>query len=230
MYQLIITAIIALIVGILIGRFLLIKVLTSLKEKADNEAKSILQTAKADAANLLKEKELAAKDHFLKLQADHQRESNKRQKNVALQEAKLKKQEQRFQQIELKLKEKEVSLSKEQELLNKEINKQQQRKEELYKKMETVETKFEEAKKLEKEKVILLEKVSGLSAEEAKNQLIESLEKEAHTLATAKIRQIMSDAELTATKDAKRIVLSTIQRTDYRTRYRKLRFCFSFRK
>lgn len=208
-----ITAIIALIVGILIGRFLLIKVLTSLKEKAESEAKSILQTAKADAANLLKEKELAAKDHFLKLQAEHQRESNKRQKNVASQEAKLKKQEQRFQQIELKLKEKEVSLIKEQELLNKEINKHQQRKDDLYKKMETVEVKFEEAKKLEKEKIILLEKVSGLSAEDAKNQLIESLEKEAHTLATAKIRQIMSDAELTATKDAKRIVLSTIQRT-----------------
>ena len=105
-----ITAIVALVVGILIGRFLLIKVLSSLKEKAENEAKSILQTAKADAANLLKEKELAAKDHFLKLQAEHQRESNKRQKNVALQEAKLKKQEQRFQHIELKLKEQENAM------------------------------------------------------------------------------------------------------------------------
>lgn len=208
-----ITAIVALVVGILIGRFLLVRVLHSLKEKADNEAKQILQTAKADAANLLKEKELSAKDHFLQLQADHQRETNKRQKGIAAQEAKLKKQEQRFQQIELKLKEKEVSLNKEQELLNKELQKHQQRKDDLHRKIEAVELKMEDAKRVEKEKIALLEKVSGLSAEEAKNQLIESLEKEAHTLATAKIRQIMSDAELTATKDAKRLVLSTIQRT-----------------
>lgn len=167
----------------------------TVKEKAN----IIIKDAKSQAESIKKEKIYEAKEKFLKLKSEFEEESN-RKKNILITN-------------ENKLKQREARLNDQAEKLRNRENGLKQKEETLETQLEVTRKKQSELEKVHQQKVAILEKVSGLSAEEAKQQLIKSLEDEANTQATALIKNIMEEAKLTATKEAKKVVVGTIQRT-----------------
>jgi len=158
----------------------------------------IIQEAESEAEVIKKEKILQAKERFLQLKTEHDRVIADKNSKMALAENKIKQREtvvsQKIEELQRKHKEVEVI------------------KENLTAQMELVDKRSEELDKMHRMHVEKLESLSGLSAEEAKNQLIDSLKAEAKTAAMSTINEIMDEAKMTATKEAKRIVLQTIQR------------------
>ncbi|MBP7407666.1 MAG: ribonuclease Y [Flavobacteriales bacterium] len=159
---------------------------------------SLLKEAEAQGEALKKEKILQAKEKFLQLKEEHEKEVRERERNVA--------------QAQEKAKQREQQLSRQQQdLANKEKQTDQVR-QELTQKLEGLNRRKEETEKLHAKQVALLENIGGLSAEEAKKQMVESLKDEARTAAMAHIKDAQEEAKLTANKEAKRIVIQTIQR------------------
>lgn len=158
----------------------------------------IISEANSEADVIRKEKELQAKEKFLQLKADHDRVINEKNQKVANAENKLKQRE-----TTLNTKIEEVQrLKKETDLVRENLDKQ----------LERVEKRSEELDKLHKDQVEKLETISGLSAEEAKKELVDSLQEAAKSEAMGLINEIIDEARMTANKDAKKIVLETIQR------------------
>jgi len=164
--------------------------------KAKTEA--ILQEAEAEAEVIKKNKLLEVKEKFLNKKADLEKEVQQRN--------------QKIQQAENKLKQREMVLNQRQEELQKRKNENDAFKENLNAQQAQLKKKKEELDKLTQQEIVKLEAISGLSAEEAKEHLIESLKEEAKTQAQAYINEIMDDAKLNASKEAKRIVVQSIQR------------------
>ncbi|ADY54314.1 metal dependent phosphohydrolase [Pseudopedobacter saltans DSM 12145] len=185
--------------GVLAGRYLLRQLLKQQEIAAQTKVKKILKDAEVNAELLKKNKLLEAKEKFLQLKADHEQEVNQRNQVVAQKENTLKQKEQSLNQ---KL---ENQNRKEQELDN-------QRKK-LDHQLEIVEKKQEEVEALKAQHIKELENVAGLSAEEAKSQLEANLKEEARTNAMVHIKDIVDEAKLTAAKEAKKVVIQTIQRT-----------------
>jgi ribonuclease Y len=119
---------------------------------------------------------------------------------------------QRIQQAENKLKQRELMLSQKQEELQRKRNEAESIKENLEAQLGIIDKKKEELDKLQSQEREKLEALSGLSAEEAKERLVESLKEEAKTQAASYINDIMDDAKMTANKEAKKIVIQSIQR------------------
>ena len=172
-----------------------------LKTKYDN----IIKDAETEAEVIKKNKLLEVKEKFLNKKADLEKE-------VALRN-------QKIQQVENKLKQREMVLNQKQEEVQRKRNEAEAIKENLEAQIVIVDKKKEEwdQKKAELEKLHAqerekLEALSGLSAEEAKERLVESLKEEAKTEAASYINDIMDDAKMTANKEAKRIVIQSIQR------------------
>ncbi|MFN8259032.1 MAG: ribonuclease Y [Bacteroidales bacterium] len=200
---LIIIGISAFITGALIAYFLKIKGLKS-------KARKILQEAEAEAQVIKKEKILQAKEKFLMLKTEHE-------KYIAEKNAKISANENRLNQKEVALnqrREESQKLLREVEIKKKEVDTIKQN---LAFQLEIVDKKNLELEKLHKEQVEKLESVAGLSAADAREQLIESLKEEAKTEAMSYINDIMEEAKMTATKEAKRIVIQTIQRVGTET-------------
>ncbi len=168
---------------------------TMLKKKVE----IIVKEAENKAEMLKKDKLLEAKERFLQLKAEHEKEINARNQTVLKEENRIKQQEQSLKQ---KL---ENAQRKDAELDN--------IKQTLQKQLEVAQAKKDEAEKALQNQVKQLEKIAGLTADEAKKQLVEALQEEARTEALAKIKDITDEAKMTASKEAKKIVLSTIQRT-----------------
>ncbi|MCC5946064.1 MAG: ribonuclease Y [Bernardetiaceae bacterium] len=216
----IVVALLCLLIGIGIGRFLLQKVFKQLEQEKKAEAEKLLKEARTEADNIIKEKELEAKDNFLKLKSKYQkekaeelRELDKKRNSLNIIENKLQKMEAKLKQSELKTKQKEALIAREKEE-NAQIKEDLRKfREEIQKKLDAADRKIQEAEEMRTTQVSRLEKIAGLSADEARKQLIEALQDEARTLATAKVRDMLEDARMTATKEAKKIVLTTIQRT-----------------
>jgi len=162
------------------------------------KSRKLIKEAEAEAEVIRKDKILQAKERFLQLKAEHEKEMNERSSKLVVAENKFKQKELALNQKleETQRKGKEVDLIRE--------NLQVQ--------MELVEKRSEELDKMHKQQVEQLEAISGLSAEEAKEQLIESLKAEAKTEAMSEINEIMEEARMTANKEAKRVVVQTIQR------------------
>ena len=158
----------------------------------------MIEAANSEAEVLKEKKLLEVKETFINKRAELEKEVQQRKQKILLTENKLK-------QRELTLNQRQDELGKRQSELDSTRNKLDNRANALNKKEEEVETLLQQ----EREK---LEELSGLSAEEAKNHLIESLKDEARTNAQSYINEIMDDAKLTANKEAKRIVFQTIQR------------------
>ena len=158
----------------------------------------MIEAANSEAEVLKEKKLLEVKETFINKRAELEKEVQQRKQKILLTENKLK-------QRELTLNQRQDELGKRQSELDSTRNKLDNRANALNKKEEEVETLLQQ----EREK---LEELSGLSAEEAKNHLIESLKDEARTNAQSYINEIMYDAKLTANKEAKRIVIQTIQR------------------
>ena len=165
---------------------------------AKSRAKAIVAKAEADGEMIKKEKMLQAKEKFIQLKSDHDRQVNER--NQKLQQS-----EQRAKQLEANLQHKERDLDKKSADYDK-------RKEQLEAQFQTVETKKEELAAVIKEQNTRLEQISGMSSEEAKNVLIENMKNEAKAEAAAYVAETIEEAKLSATKEAKRIVVASIQR------------------
>lgn len=162
-------------------------------------SRKIIREAEAEAEVIKKDKILQAKEKFLQLKAEHEKEINARNAKIIAAENKLKQKETAFSQKMEEFQRKK----KENDVIRENLDQQ----------LELVEKKSEDLEKTHKHQVEQLEAISGMSAEEAKDMLVESLKAEAKTEAMSYINDIMDEARINANKEAKRIVLQTIQRT-----------------
>ncbi len=175
------------------------------KNSAKHKAQGIIDKATADGEMIKKEKMLQAKEKFIQLKSEHDRAVNKRNQEVANSEQRAKQAEANLQnqQRELDKKVKETNQLREQ--LNSQIAKATTQEQQLA-------AKQEEVTKVIAEQNNRLEQISGLSSEDAKNQLVENMKAVAKSEAAAFINETIEDAKLSATKEAKRIVVASIQR------------------
>jgi ribonuclease Y len=195
----IIIGIAALIIGLVLGKFIFAKNTKKQVEEAEQQAQKIVADGQLQAENLKKEKLLEAKEKFVQLKAEHDRDVLQRNQKII--------------EGESRIKQKEQSLNQKDQNLEKQIKDNEAIKETLNRQIEVVNTKRTELEKHQEEHIRRLEKVAGLTAEDAKAQLIESLKQEAQTKAIALQQEIIEDAKLKAGKEARKIVIQTIQRT-----------------
>ncbi len=190
------------VVGLVIGGagsyFLWDKALKSKRRK-------IIGEAETEAEVIKKDKILQAKEKFLQLKSDHEKMVVEKNGKISERENRLNQREtalnQRTNELQRKIKEAEVA-KKEADVIRENLTLQ----------MEVVEQKNEELEKLHKQQVEKLEIISGLSGDEARQQLVESLKEEAKSEAISYVNEIMEEAKQTAAKEAKKIVVKTIQR------------------
>lgn len=170
----------------------------ALKYVLKSKYKRVLDEA-AKEADVIKEKKLLeVKEKFLNKKAVLEKEVQQRNQKIL--------------QVENKLKQREMSLSQKQEDLGKRKVELDNTQNKLNAHAQLLKTKEEELEKMQLKEREKLEELSGLSAEEAKKRLVDSLKDEARTNAQSYINEIMDDAKMTANKEAKRIVIQTIQR------------------
>ncbi|MBD0256117.1 MAG: ribonuclease Y, partial [Cytophagales bacterium] len=162
--------------------------------------------AELTAENLKKDRILEAKEKYLKLKAEFEDDVNKKKQIIITNESKLKQREQSLQQ-------KEQNLSKALEQTKRKEAELDTLREDLAAQLDVATKRREEAEKLRSSQVEKLEKLANLTAEEARNQLVEALKDEAQSRASGFIKNIVEEAKLTATKEAKKVVIETIQRT-----------------
>jgi ribonuclease Y len=182
---------IALVGGGFISYFILQRALKSKRE-------GILKDAQAEAEVLRKDKILQAKEKFLQLRTEHEKQINARNAKLLV--------------IENKVKQKETAVNQRVEDFQRKKKEVDSIRENLSVQMELVERKELELEKSKRQQIEQLEKISGLSAEDAKNQIVESLKEEAKTEAMSYVNDIMEDAKMSANMEAKKVVIKTIQR------------------
>jgi len=187
--------IVYIIVGFIVGAVL---AAVGLRFVTNARYKSIINEARSEAEVIKKNKLLEVKEKFLSLKSELEKQVTQRNAKI--------------QATESKLKQRELQLNQRMEELQRKKNEATQAKENLDAQVEVIEKKKVEMDKLHKQEVERLEALSGLSADEAKDRLIESLKEEAKTEASSFINEIMDDAKMQANKEAKRIVVQTIQR------------------
>jgi len=187
----VVAASVALVAGFGLSFILWNKILKSKRQK-------MIADAEAEAEVIRKEKIIQAKERFLQLKSEHEKVINEKNSKIA--------------QAENRIKQKELSLNQKFEELQRSKNEVEAIRENLGVQMELLEKRSEELEKLHRQQVEKLEIISGLSAGEARSQLVESLKEEAKSQAIAYINEIMDEAKMTANKEAKRIVVQTIQR------------------
>ncbi len=195
----IIIGVASLIVGTILGKLIFAKNTGKLVEDAKSEAKKIISNGEFRAETLKKEMQLEAKEKFVQMKADHEKDVLQRT--------------QKLSDSENRIKQKEQSLNQKESNLEKQLKENETIKDNLNRQTEIVNTKRTELEKHQEEHIRRLEKVAGLSAEEAKTQLIESLTQEAQTKAMVIQQEIIEDAKQKANKEARKIVIQTIQRT-----------------
>jgi ribonuclease Y len=166
--------------------------------KAMARKSAILKEAEAEGEMIKKERILQAKEKFIQLKSEHDRVVNERNQKIA--------------QSEQRAKQLESTLHQQQEELNKKIKEQETLRGQLETQLQGIDRKKEEIDRKIKEQNVRLEQISGLSSEDAKNILIENMKAEAKTEALAYVNEVMEEAKMTAGKEAKKIVVQTIQR------------------
>ena len=192
--------------GVFAGKVFFSKANKNFEDEAKRKADDILKNAEVSAENLKKDRMLEAKENFLRLRGEFEEETQAK-KGI-------------LQENEQILREKERVLAQQQEqqkLADQELQAQKQSiqsKEDNYrKKLEEVEKKRAEADEMLANQISQLEKIANLSAAEAREQIMEALKAEAESKASSLVKQAIEEAKLTATKEAKKIVIETIQRT-----------------
>lgn len=197
--EVILYILLGLIAGIAIGRFLLQRMLKNQEIAAQHKIKKMLKEAEASADILKKDKLLEAKEKFLQMKTEHEREVNSKNNSINQRENTIKQKEQSINQRIENTTRKQQELDASKATLDKQI--------------ELTKAKQEELASLKNQHIEKLETIAGLSAEEAKNQLITSMCEEARSKAMVQIKDIVDEAKLTASKEAKKVVIQTIQRT-----------------
>ena len=190
-----ITEIIIGIVALIAGSLISILIYQAAQKR---KSMNIIREAETEAEVIKRDKILQAKEKFLQLKSEHERAINEKNQKILVAENKIKQRETllsaKFEEIQRKNKEIEVI------------------RENMDNQLVLIEKRKEDLDKFHKQQVEQLETISGLSAEEAKQQLIDSLKDEAKTVAMSYINEIMDEAKMTATRDAKKVVIETIQR------------------
>ena len=159
----------------------------------------IIQKAELEAESIKKEKIFQAKEKFLQLKSEHEQYINEKNKHIS--------------EVESRLKQKENSLNQQNAELGRKNKEADAIRQNLKNQVEIATKKTEEYENLRQEALRQIEEIAGLTAVEAKNQLMENMKAEARTQAQSYINDVMDEARLTASKEAKRIVINTIQRT-----------------
>ncbi len=159
---------------------------------------SIIKEAEAEGDAQKRDKMLQAKERFLQLKTEHEKYINEKNSKIIATENRL---NQKEMQLSQKIEEQQRARN-ELEILRENMNGQ----------LGLLDKRTEEMDRLHRQQVEQLETISGLSAEDAKNQLIESLKEEAKTQAISYVNEIMAEAKMTATREAKKVVVETIQR------------------
>ncbi|HKB44360.1 MAG TPA: ribonuclease Y [Chitinophagaceae bacterium] len=189
----------ALIIGIIAGKFIFNKNTRKKVEEAELQSQTILKEAELRAETIRKEKELEAKEKFVQLKAAHEKDALEKNRKI--------------NDTENRIRQKEQSINQKEGNLEKQIKDNETIKETLNRQIELVNIKRTELEKHQEEHIRRLEKIAALSAEEAKAQLIESLKNEAQTQALGIQQEIIDDAKQKANKEARKIIIQTIQRT-----------------
>ncbi len=195
----IIIGIAALALGIIAGKFIFAKNTKKQVDEAQIQAQKIVAEAEIKAETIKKEKNLEAKEKFVQLKAEHDKEVLERNRKII--------------ESENRTKQKEITINQKESALDKQIKDNETIKENLNRQIEVVNHKRTELEKHQEEHIRRLEKIAGLTAEEAKNQLVESLKNEAQTRALSLQQEIIEDAKLKANKEARKIIIQSIQRT-----------------
>ena len=167
-------------------------------EAAEEKAKAIIKEAEAKGELYLKDKTMEAKDRFYQLKTDHEKHITEKDKVILAADNRIKQKETTLNQQLEQSKRKQTEIDTIQTNLNSQL--------------EVINRRKEELEKAHQKQVHALEKIAGLSAEDAKAQLVEALKAEAKTEAMSFIKDAIDEAKLTANKEAKRIVIQTIQR------------------
>jgi ribonuclease Y len=202
----IIIGIICLIAGVVAGKFIFapntkkqVEEAEKVLEDAAQQSKRILADAQQAAETLKKEKLLEAKEKFVQMRSEHDKEVLERNKKLVEAEGRIRSQEQ--------------SVNSKNANLEKQIKENDAIKDNLNRQLEVVNLKRTELEKHQEEHIRRLEKIAGLTADEARTQLIDSLKQEAQTRALGIQQEIIDDAKSKANKEARKIIIQTIQRT-----------------
>jgi ribonuclease Y len=195
----IIIGIMALVIGIVTGKLIFAKNTKKKIDEVEQQAAKMIADAQTTAENLKKEKLLEAKEKFVQLKAEHDREILERNRKLS--------------DTETRTKQKEQSINQKLENLDRQAKENEAIKENLNRQIEVVNVKRTELEKHQEEHIRRLEKIAALTAEEAKTQLVESLKHEAQTQALALQQDIIDDAKQKANKEARKIIIQSIQRT-----------------
>lgn len=171
---------------------------TLMKNINKGKMADMLKKAEEEGEVIKKEKILQAKEKFIQLKAEHEKHISEKNKTI--------------QEGENRIKQKENTLNQKLEDLKRKEADMQRAKEMYTEQMDLLEKKKAEVEKLHKRQVQQLETIAGLSQEDAKAQLVEALKAEAKTEAMAFVQEIMEEAKGNATKEAKRIIIQSIQR------------------
>jgi len=196
---LLVTGAAALILGLIAGKFIFSKNTQRKVEEAELQSQNIIKEAELRAETIRKEKELEAKEKFVQLKSAHDKEVNERNRKI--------------NDAENRIRQKEQSINQKETNLEKQIKENDAIKDNLNRQIDLVNIKRTELEKHQEEHIRRLEKIAGLSADEAKSQLVESLKNEAQTQALALQQEIIDDAKQKANKEARKIIIQTIQRT-----------------
>ena len=191
-------AVLGLIIGLVISKIRDKNNASQITRNAERLAKDIISKAKSEGENIKKNKIFQAKERFLELKSEHEKVILSRDKKMA--------------ESEKRTRDKESQISSELSKNKKLNNELEVKKKEYDQRVAIIEKRQEELDKLHKSHVQQLEVISGLSADEAKSQLVESLKAEAKNDVMAYVQDKMEEAKLTAEQDAKKIIINTIQR------------------
>ena len=159
----------------------------------------IIQKAEVEAEKIKTEKILQAKEKFIQLKSEHEQYINEKNNQI--------------REIESRLKQKENTLNQQNAELSRKNKEAEAIRENLKNQVDIVSRKSEEYEKLREQAIQQIESIAGMTANEAKNQLMENMKAEARSQAQSYINDAMDEARLTASKEAKRIIINTIQRT-----------------
>ena len=194
----IITAVVAVTVGFIIAKMLEKNNATTAIASAKKEAASIIKNAEKDGESLKKDKMLQAKERFIELKSEHEKVINSRERKMV--------------EAEKRTRDKESQVSSELAKSKKSNDELENKKKSYDERLVFIEKKQLDLDKMHKSQVEQLEVISSLSADDAKNQLMETLKDEAKTAAMGYIQNSVEEAKMTAQQEAKKIIISTIQR------------------
>ena len=199
MIIIIVSVLATIVLSLVFGNLLSKRKSSKIIEDTEEKSRLIIKEAEIAAENLKKDKILEAKEKILKMRSEFEEEANRKKSQIITNEQKIRQREQ--------------TISKEIENLKRKEGELDDIRTDLAAQLDHVKKRKEELDKFNQQKIQILENLSKLTADEAREQLIATLKDEAQTKASSYIKDIMEQAKLTATKEAKKIVVETIQRT-----------------